>query len=146
MMMTRRNAKLWAAGLPEWLVRAAVHRQTIPLETFLYAQAVIWGVWVFDPGHTAFILLEGRQPVALALIPEWVTGAIVAAHGMVALWFLHKRDTTWCRRAALATAALWTFVVASFLSVVTFSAVIPLYSCSIGGALWVYFRLYLRFS
>jgi hypothetical protein len=139
-------------ALRSWLLDTLLTRQTWALEAFLAAQAVAWGVWVAWPLDDVFPYNGQVDPYSLlVLLPEWLVGGVFLAHGLGHLLALHRGNVKWCRRGALAVAALWTFVLTSFalarwLFDVPLVPATPIYASSIAAALWIYARLNLKYA
>lgn len=138
------------ARVYEWTICALLHHRTTVLEWFLAMEALLCGLWVLKPG-AAF-----GAPTLLTYLPESLTGAVFTAHGLLAVLALARvrpgkprglRNLDLCRRSALASAALWTMVLASYLFAGPGSTlVIPLLAGFVISSLWVYFRLFLLFG
>lgn len=124
-----------------WLVKALMHRRTHALEVFLGLEAIVAGAWVLWPGQNAF-----TQATALSLIPDYFLGAVLVLHGIGTLMALHWGDVHMCRRAALSSTGIWTFiaVVLAWTPPVTLF-VVPLVAMLALASVWVYVRLYLRY-
>lgn len=139
-----------------WLIGALLRWRTHALEGFLAVEALLLGLWMIQPWLSTF----GAIPEAytlLGLVPEWVLGAVWTTHGAASLWALwrtmaHQKMTGrlywvgWCRRSALASVALWSLMLASFLAAVPGSTATPVYLGLVLASAWVYLRLYLRYG
>ena len=128
----------------ERLLRVILKRQTFALEAFLAAQCISWGMWILDPTHSAFSYWS--EPTILSMLPEPIVGATVTVHGIAYGYAISKKNTKWCRRGALATAGIWTVVLASVIMAAPFYISTPIYFSNVAASLWVYLRLHLRYS
>lgn len=132
------------------LVRALLRHRTITLEWFLALQSLTCGLWILSPHQSI------RSDVILAVVPEWALGLVFAAHGLAATLVLvrgqfkqprSQRNLDYCRRSALASAALWTILALGYALVPPVGSVaVPVLLGFVASALWVYLRLYLRYS
>jgi hydrogenase/urease accessory protein HupE len=78
----------------------------------------------------------------MALVPDVVLGGIMATHGVGALVALWHLDVPMCRRSALASVALWCFVLTLlFLAPPSDLIVIPLVAGLALASGWVHVRL-----
>jgi len=133
-------------ALEESLYRALLTRATWTLESFLSAQAIVWGAWVGWPWTDVFRSIPGDAYSVMALVPEGALGLVFLIHGLVHGWAIRRKDVHLCRRAALAAAVLWSIVFASLLATIPLATSTPIYASNVGACLWVYLRLHLRFA
>lgn len=124
-----------------YLVGLLLRRRTHALEVFLACEAVVAGLWLLWPGENGF-----TEATWLSLIPDVLLGGVLVTHGLGGLMALYYGDVHMCRRAALASAALWAFMLTVFLvSPPQTLITIPLIAVLAAGSVWVYVRLYLRY-
>lgn len=125
----------------DFLFRLLTERRTHALEVFIAMEALVGGAWLLFPGQNGF-----TEQTWLGLIPDWILGAILATHGIVALMVLRAGNVHLCRRSALISAMLWSFilVIFAFSPPQTLFAV-PLILVLAVGSIWVYMRLNVRF-
>ena len=127
--------------LKSWLLELLLRRRTHAAEVVLGAEALIAGIWVLWPGPTGF-----EATAWLSLVPEVALGGLLTAHGIGALMALYYGDVHMCRRSALASAAVWAFILTMFVSTPPATLVVlPLVFVLTITAAWVYVRLYLRY-
>lgn len=123
------------------VMRLLLERRTHALEVFLAFEALIGGGWLLWPGQNGF-----TEYTWLSLIPDAVLGGVLIVHAIGALMALRAGNVHMCRRSALASAAIWSFMVAIFaMSPPRTLFAIPLISVLAVGSIWVYVRLYLRY-
>lgn len=130
-------------GFFDWVAERLWSRQSWYLETYLAAQAIVWGLWLLSPWESFDVAPDVYS--LLGRIPESLWGAIFLAHGLVHLFVLWTKRPVWCRRAALAASGLWAVVVVSLLVTAPVAPTIPIYALSMIAAALVYVRLYWRF-
>lgn len=114
---------------------------TFALERFLGAATVMCGLLVLAPWWSSF------GPVtALHEVPEWLTGSVLMAQGLVRLYSLGPpvrlelcRTTTWIAFGN------WTGILITFMLTPPRTLfVVGLVASLAGGNLWVWLRLYFR--
>lgn len=130
--------------LCSWLLGLLLRRQTMALEVVLALQTLTWGLWVAWPFSRALSAL----PVYTVLhwVPEWAVGSVFVVHGLAYLRFIYRKDVHACRRGALVTAGLWSFVLGSWILTVPMAPIIAVHAIDMAAALWVYARLHLRYA
>jgi len=124
------------------LLNELLRRRTHALEVFLAIEAILAGLWLLWPGPKSF-----KPPMVLYLIPDPILGAIMLSHGIASMLALWKNDVERCRHAALASAAIWSFL----MTLMIFSPpvelfMIPLVAGLVVASVWVYVRLYVLFA
>lgn len=125
--------------LTEWILGVMLHRRTHVLEVFLGAEALACGLWILTPGGDAF-----GGSALLKWIPDGLLGLILALHGSAALYAKWQNDVHMCRRSALASSGIWSFLFVLLLADPPATRMtLPLVAGLAGASLWVYFRLYL---
>lgn len=122
-------------------LRRLMERRTHAMEVFIAAESFLAGCWLLWPGQNGF-----TESTWLVLIPDVALGGILAVHGIGGMMALYYGNVHMARRSALASAALWSFMLTAFIfSPPATLFLMPLVIGMAAGSLWVYVRLYLRY-
>jgi hypothetical protein len=128
-------------ALKVWLVHALTEWRTHALEVALVGEVLVAGLWLWWPGPNGF-----TDGTLLGSVPDVALGGLLVVHGIgggMALW---KNNVHMCRRSALASASLWTFVLATFCYTPPSDLIlVPIVFGLAVASLWVYLRLYLLY-
>lgn len=119
---------------------AALKIRTESLEIYLALFALLCGVWSW------FDVPLFTSQTMMALVPQRAVAIVFTVHGLGHLYAIWRHRVALCRRAALASSALWLFV-AAFL-IATPPAThwsIPLTVHPALGSMWVYLRFSLLY-
>lgn len=123
-----------------FFVDLLLRRRTYVLEVFLALESLLVGAWVLYPGANAF------SADILSLIPDPILATVMITHGSGSLMAIYYRDVDMCRRSALGSVAIWSFLLAIFAFAPPHTLLtVPLVAGLACAALWVYLRLYLRY-
>lgn len=133
-----RGIRYQVERLRGWLYSLLRTKETLSLEVFLAVQSLLVGAYILWPGASVF--------ARTLVVPEVVIGGLMATHGVGALWALYHLDMGMCRRSALSSVAVWSFLLALLYMTPPFDLiVIPLILGLAVGAAWAYVRLSLLY-
>lgn len=111
-MCYRLGMFLW--WIPQVYWETFVNLRTRPLELLGAGWAVIWGMWVGNPGSVIFTSSATFRVMGL-VAPEWLWGLVTVIVGLGQLGAIYNESLVWRYRIGVTAFLLWGFVTLLFI-------------------------------